>query len=200
MWLAIMLIAEFITCFAANKWFPIDSFAVSLTFPVILIVAMRWGWFSAIHAVVGAVATCVFSQMSGGQAISVERVVISLVGNVSLLTAIPLFTLLGKGDKKAGRKVVKEKWLFTVAYVAILYAISNIAFAATDAIFTYNNFFILLARYFVYNLITLVFALIIVVSVRRPDGLFEDQKTYLLRVEKEREEKKLKNNQINEEI
>lgn len=185
-WLVIMLVAEVLTSLAANKWFPLDSFAVSLTFPVLMVVYMRWGGAATVNAVVGGIATCLFSQITGGQAMTVERVTISLVGHLSLTSALIVFLAFGKGDMKTGKKVIRDKWYLSLLYVTAMYLVFAVCCAAVDAIFTNGNFFHKAAGYITFHLLTLAFAYIVVIVVIKPEGLFEDQQSYLVRLEKER--------------
>ena len=187
-----MLAAEVLASFAANVWFPIDSFAVSLIFPVLVVVIMRWDAFCIIPAVAGAVATCLFEQVSAGRTMSVAAVAVSLSGSLALFSAIPLFLAFGKGNMRAGKSVIREKWYLSAVYVIILYIIANLVTAVADAIITGEAFFPKLVYYMGLNSITLLFAVIIVLISRKLDGVFEDQRTYLIRLEAAREAEKKK--------
>lgn len=195
-WLAILAFGELLASFAANSWFPIDSFAVSLVFPVLLIVLMRWGWWALPDIIIGAVLTCVFSDISGGQAMSLQSVLISVIGNLCMLFGMLLFYLFGKKNVTDGKYKIKGTWYYSLVYAAALYLPVNLGYATVNAIINGGGFIGILGYYLGLNSVTLLFAAVIVLIVRRIDGLFEDQRTYLIKLERLREEERKKKNTV----
>jgi len=189
-----MLLAELLTSYAANTWLPGISFAVSLTFPILIIVYMRWGALGAINAGIGGFMVCLFSDITGGQAMTAERIITSVVGHLCLTVAPLIFILFGKGDIKKGRATTREKWYMTFLYVGIMYLAMNVGFAAAESITLQREFFPLTLRYLSFNGVTLIFSVVVAIVVRKTEGLFEDQKTYMFRLERERLEQRQKNN------
>lgn len=167
----ILFVAETITAKAANVWFPEQLYTLSPTIAVVCIVMMRWSGFAAIHAVLGGVAFCIASGASteqfaiycaGNLLMLIPLVMIKLLGKQKIMNSIPLticYTLLAFLGAQTGR------WLVSLFFGGA--ADSIIMFIATD-------------------LITLLFSIVITLISRKVDGLFEDQKAYLIRTEAER--------------
>lgn len=187
--MAIIVLGELLISFASNAWFKLNSLGISIVFPMLLIIAMRWGWLVAIPAVVGGAVSCFFSQLSGGQAVTPTLILISEVGTLSTLFSCLWFKLVGK-------QKTKDSWLLSLAYVFLMYLIYSIFCGTVTAIVNCNGFFSYIVYYFTRDSITLLFSVVVVLITRKLDGVFEDQKTYLLRLEKQREaeeQKKIKN-------
>ncbi len=183
--MAIIVLGELLISFASNAWFKLNSLGVSIVFPMLLIIAMRWGWLVAIPAVVGGAISCFFSQLSGGQAMTPTLLLISEVGTLSTLLSLVWFKFVGK-------QKTKDSWLLSLAYVCLMYLIYSVFCGIVTAIVNGKDLLGCMVLYFTRDSITLLFSVVVVLITRKLDGVFEDQKTYLLRQEKQREEEKAK--------
>lgn len=167
----ILAVAETITSKAANVWFPDQLYTLSPTIAVVCIVMMRWSGFAAIHAVVGGLAFCIASGASP------EQFAIYCAGNLLALLPLVMIKLLGK------QKIVNSIPL-TICYTCLAFLgaqtgrwiVSLFFGGAADSII----------MFIVTDLITLVFSVVLILIARKVDGLFEDQKAYLIRTEAER--------------
>lgn len=162
---------EFLIVSAANGWFSDQLFVVSPSAAIVAIVYMRWGAWGAIHAVE---AGFVFSLFSGG---TPAQMVIYCAGNLlSLLAVIPL-EALGKERVRGGGLALVFPLLVLLlmqagrALVAILLGAAP---AATLDFFTTDS-------------LSYLFTLVVVWIAKRLDGVYEDQKHYLLRIQAQEE-------------
>ena len=170
---AITFVFEVIATLAAAKWFPAQPIAFSITVAMICVVMMRWSGYAAIHAAVGGFAFCAASGAT------IEQVLVYCIGNVFALSALLLIRLWGKEQLRkdpfkrsmfavtAYMGAVLGRWLVSLLFGGDLTAL--VVYATTD-------------------IISLLFALIVLNLLAKSDGMIEDQKTYLLRLQREKEE------------
>ena len=169
MFAVILCVSEVLIVTAANRWFPDQLYTVSAVGAVTAIVLMRWGPWALLHAVLGGVA-------SHGRP---RQFFIYCTGNVlSLLMLIPL------------RSFGKEK-IRGDALLSIIFGLGTVLLMqlgrALLALLLGGEFFTCLG-FFTTDVLSLLFTGVIVWIARRLDGIFEDQKHYLLRIH-EAEEK-----------
>ncbi|MGN1341115.1 MAG: hypothetical protein ACI4WS_12555 [Oscillospiraceae bacterium] len=166
----ILFVFETLTIMA-GKWFPMESYTLSPTTLILCIVMMRWDGFAAVHAVVGGFAFCL---AAGAEP---QQYLVYCIGNC--------FALLGLIVLKAcGKEKVRTKVPFAIIYVVIVFiaiqtgrwVVSMIQGSPIDSIISF-----LMA-----DSLSLLFAAVAVLISRKMDGLFEDQKQYLIRTEEER--------------
>ncbi len=179
----LLAIAEAIVTFAATKWFPEQYFALSPTLAIVCIVMMRWDGYAVIHAALGG---CVFCLASGATA---QQFAVYCAGNCGILAALVLFMIFGK-------KNVKDKLYLTLAFVFVAFCGLQLGRWAVSLAFGGGVSGIV--KFMTGDSLSLLFAAVVVMISRKMDGLFEDQKAYLLRIneerEREREERENSNN------
>lgn len=168
----ITFLAELGITMAANRWFPDQLYTVSVTAAITAIVIMRWKSFAMIQAVVGALALCL------GMGATPKQCLIYCLGNLFSAGAILI-------RKTAGDKRIRENVIWTLCFGAgtlflmqtgraVMAALSGsglrevLAFYATDSL-------------------SYVFTAVILWIARKQDGIFEDQKAYLIRIQEEKE-------------
>jgi hypothetical protein len=150
------------------------GYIVSPVAAVVAIVMMRWSLWAAVPAALGGL---VLTLLSGGTA---EQILIYSCGNLLALASLLYLKLAGK-EKVRGNAVlalvfaamVQLLMQFGRAGVALVLGHEPAAcwdFITTDAM-------------------SILFTLVIVWIVRRVEGLFEDQKHYLLRIQQEQTRK-----------
>lgn len=168
---ALMLcFSEFIISTAATRWFPGQPFTVSITSAMCAIVLMRWGPWAAIHGAAGAVVYCI---VSGATA---QQFLIYIVGNLGCLLSLLLLKAAG------GERIRKDLAL------SLLFAEANLLFmqlgrAAVAVILGAAPLSCI--GFFTTDALSGVFAMVIVYIARQLDGVFENQKIYLIRVQKQ---------------
>ena len=164
---------ECIATLATSKWFAAQPIAISLTLTMTLIVMHRWGAFSAIVAGVGGVVFCLFSSAT------IDQIIIYSVGNVFALVSLVYFRLYGKEAVKAS--VPKTLLFVSTSYISVALGRWLISLA-------FGSGFSEFVGFLTSDIASLLFASVILWSFRGIDGLIEDQKHYLLRINKEEDD------------
>ena len=211
---AMLVVAEALIVLAATRWFPAEAYTVSIVAAVTSIVLMRWGPWAAIHAVLGGLVYCF---VSGGQP---GQYLIYCAGNLFALLSLLWFRIPGKdrtsgkertsskertsgSDRTSGKERIREDSFLTVMFAlttqlfmqlgraavafALLRALPGSAPAGTQSIAGALSFCI---GFVTTDALSGFFTAVILWIARRQDGLFEDQKHYLLRIqEAEKEER-----------
>jgi hypothetical protein len=168
----ITAIGEGIATFATSRWFVGQPMAISITLAMILIAMHRWSGFAAVIAVVGGATFCLASSASP------EQFLIYCGGNVFALVSLVFFKLLTKSR-------VRESFLLILAYSSAAYL--AMALGRWILSLPFDAGFTELVGFLVSDVLSLLFAVLILWSCRSVDGLIEDQKAYLFRLERERQ-------------
>lgn len=181
--IAVILVAFDLIVFFAQKVFAADaSFVFTLTLPITLLVMMRWGWPSVFFAVGDGVLLSLLYHTYDWQSYCSYA-----VGNAFLMLLLVATALVGK-------KTIAKKWTFSALFVIVGWALMNFGITATEAVLGLD-FLAMLSLNFGLNgtgLMSLAAGLIVILIMRRFDGMFEDQRAYLKRLEEERDEKEKK--------
>ena len=170
---AILSLTEFLVVRAAKAWFPDQLYTVSVTAAVTAIVMMRWGPFAGIHAALGGL---VYAWVSGG---NVQQFVIYIVGNGLSMAAMLLF-------KAFGKEKIRTSFLLTLLYALSVILLMQIGRGLVALIF--GSGIEVIWKFMTTDALSDLFTMLVVWVASRLDGVFEDQKHYLLRQQKEREE------------
>ena len=168
-----LAIFEFIIVRAANWWFPGQPYTVSLAAAIASIVYMRWGAWGVIHAVEAGAVFCFFSGATA------QQFIIYCIGNGFSVLAVLLLKAAGKERVRTGRLSL----VFPALVLLLMQAgraIVALLLGAPPAD---------LLGFFTTDSLSLLFTLVIIWIARRLDGIYEDQKHYLLRLHAEKEEK-----------
>ncbi len=174
----LLFVFEMLTATAATKWFPSELYTLSPTITIVCIVMMRWSGYAAIHAVVGGAAFCVASGASP------EQFAIYCIGNCAALVAMILF-------KTHGKEKVRSK-----AVLAVLFAVAayfGVQFGRWLVALVFGASLDSLVMFLTTDSLSLLFAVVIVLIAGRLDGLFEDQRAYLIRTAEERKREQNEN-------
>ena len=164
-----LAVFEFLIVRAANWWFPGQPYTVSLAAAMASIVYMRWGWWGALHAAEAGLVFCFFSGASAAQ------YAVYCLGNLLSVLAVPLLGRLGKERVRTGHLSLVFPLLVQLlmqagrALVALL-----LGSAPADVV-----------GFFTTDSLSLLFTFVIIWIARKLDGVYEDQKHYLLRVHAE---------------
>lgn len=155
---------------AATRWYAEQLYVVSPVAAVTAIVMMRWGGFAALHAALGGAALSFFS---GG---SCKHFLIYVLGNLLSLAALPVLNRRGKETVRAS---VGQTLLFGAA-VQELMLLGRMLMALVTGYGWQESLGFLTT-----DELSVVFTLVIVWIARRVDGLMEDQRHYLRRIQNE---------------
>ncbi len=170
--LVIFTVLESVLVTLSNKLVNVN-FAVSLLYTVAALVIMRWGAWATLHLALGGIVFCFASHGD------VLQYVAFSVGNCFALLSL-IYTLF------LGKKRVRDSFTLSMLFVIIIYLAVCVGRAVMLSILKSINLWDLLIATVSSDLLSLVITLIIVLISRMQDGLFEDQKGYLLRTQEER--------------
>lgn len=176
----ILTVCETICVLASAKWFPNELFSVSITCTIVALSMMRWGWLSVIHSILGGAVYVFVIFLCQVATITKMAYVVYCVGNT-----FSLFALIG--FKIFSKQKIRSSWLFTVFFVVCVYLLMHFGHAIVSVCF--GKPFKELINFVTFDCISLLFAIIAVLISRRLDGVFEDQKAYLFRISRAKEEK-----------
>ena len=175
--LALMLaVFETVAVTAARRWFPNEPYTVSVVPTIVAIALMRWGPWAGLHALLGG---AVFCLASGAR--DMAHLLIYGVGNLAALGALTLLRLwTPEGTRESLPKSLAFAGMVTLLMQAGRAALAVLlGFPAASAL-----------GFFTTDVITLLFTLVLIWIARRLDGVFEEQRHYLLRLhQQEREER-----------
>ena len=149
------------------------AFTFSPMVPIVLLVIMRWGWQGAIFAAVDGVLYCLLNGAGW------QSYICYAIGNLSITSVLLMTRFIGK-------QKIAEKWGFSALFVVVGW-ISVVLGRTIIATICGENFLAALLLQ-VSDLFTLAICLLIILVLRRLDGMFEDQKHYLSRLDDERKE------------
>lgn len=172
---AILALFEFlIVRFATGSMYGTVSLAAALT----AIVYMRWDWWGAIHAALAGALFCLYcGQLAQG--VVWQNYLTYILGNLFSLLAVVALKRLGK------ERVRQSVWLSLGFGLAVVLLMQGGRMLVALALGTPPD--TLVHSYFLYDCLSILFTLVVTWIVRRLDGVFEDQKHYLLRLQEERE-------------
>ena len=166
----ILCVSEMLIVNAARFWYPDQLYTVSVVGALVAIVLMRWGPWAGIHAILGGAVFCLASRGTGRQ------LLIYCAGNLlSLLMLLPLRLL--------GKEKIRADGFLSVSFGLATLLLMQLGRALTALIL--GTAFSDCLGFFVTDALSLLFTGVILWVARRLDGIFEDQKHYLLRIHKE---------------
>lgn len=172
-WIILVLVFELIATFATTRWFDQQAVAISITLAMTCAVMVRWGWRAAAIAVAGGAA---FSFASGASA---EQYAIYCVGNAFALVGLLVIKWLGE-------ERIRQKFFEKMIYVIVSYI--GVALGRWLVSLLFGGEIMTFVVYLTTDVISLVFAVVIAHILSKCDGMLENQKTYLFRLERERKE------------
>ncbi len=169
--LVLLAISEAVIAYAARVWFPYESYVLSPSIAMICIVMMRWNGFAAVHAIGGGAALCIASGANAAQ------FAVYCIGNCFALAALLLFRIFGK-------EKIRSSNMLTILFAFTAFCAAQIGRWLVGLLFGGSAGDII--TLFTTDSLSLVFTIVTLLIARRIDGLFEDQKAYLIRTQNER--------------
>ena len=174
---ALVIVFESICVLAFKSWFKGELYTVSIVLAVFAITMMRWGGLSIIHLVIGSLTTVIVNRLTGGIPNFGETLAVYGIGNLFGFAILAFVKAVGK------EKIASSPFI-SLLYVCAIYVLMQVGKFVVALVFENGKVSIL--PYLLGEVISLIFAIVVVLLVRRLDGVFEDQKTYLLRLEKQK--------------
>lgn len=170
---ALLTVSEAITTIATNTWFAAQPIAISTTLIFICMVMMRWGGYAIIPACLGGVVFCIASGAS------IDQYLIYAVGNCAALSALLWFKVFKKDE-------IRKSYFKLFFFVLSAYLMMQIGRWLLSLPF--GSRLDTLLVYLGTDIISLLFAVVVMLLMKNTDGMIEDQKAYLFRLQRAREE------------
>lgn len=182
---AVILALSELLSFQARRWFPaVATYTFSLLVPIVLTVMMRWGWPSVLFA---AASGLLVGLLNSGST-SGTQFATYIIGNAFIgLMLLPVYFI--------GKDRIRSVWwasaLFTLGGWLCVYLGRSVVWAIAYAISPISGMYAWTGfeLYAVTDLLSPVMAIVVVMVLRRLDGMFEDQRSYLMRIDKERRDR-----------
>ncbi len=168
----LLCISEFLIVKASAFWFPEQLYTVSAVGAMTAIVLMRWGPWAGIHAALGGL---VYVLAARG---STQQLLIYGVGNLlSLLMLLP--------RRHLGSERIRRDGFLSIGFGLGTLLLMQLGRALTALLL--GKAFRSCLGFFTTDALSLLFTGLIVWIARRLDGIYEDQRHYLLRIHKSEE-------------
>lgn len=169
---------EFIATMATNKWFFLQAMAISITLAMTCITMFRWNAWGVLPSLVGAIVYC---WVSCG---TLSQFIIYCGGSLFCVAALPFL-------KKLGKENARTDFLKRTAFAIVTYL--SITCGRWLISLIYQLSFDSLIRFISTDILSLLFAVVVLALLKNADGMIEDQKSYLLRLDRERKEEQSNN-------
>jgi len=166
----LMVISQAVISIASVTIYADQLYVVSTVGAVTALVMMRWNGWAAIHALLGGITV---AALSGG---NVQQYMIYGVGNLFSLLALVLL-------KHPGKDRIRQDGLAAMLFAACVQVLMQLGRGAAALLFGYSLSACL--GFITTDALSILFTACVIWVCRRIEGLFEDQKKYLLRVQKE---------------
>ena len=173
---SVLCICEALVALATNRWFPHELYTLSLTATVAALVMVRWGIYAAIPSLLGAISFCIFSGARG------DQFLIYMAGN---LLALSLLLILGK----VGWRKLHENVLYPLLYGGTVALLMQLGRMIVALILGYGLKECI--GFITTDVLSMLFAALVTWICSRLDGMLEEQKHYLFRIQKEKEKQGL---------
>jgi len=165
-------LCEYLVIKAATVWFD-EPYSISIMLPLLLIVMMRWDKYSIINAIAYAV-LFVFYQ-SG----NLNQYLIYLIGNLGVMLELILL-------KKMGKDNIRSSFFNSMIYLLCGFVLMEVFRGIASIIIAGSDIGVIL-QFLMSDMLSLVFGVLVIIVVRRIDGLFVDQKRYLIELNSQKE-------------
>ena len=168
----VLAVCQYLTYLATSFWFPEQLYVVSPVAGMTALVMMRWSTWAAVPASLGGV---LFVWLSGG---NLQQMLIYVIGNLVSLLALFMFGMFGK------ERIRKESFL-AVTFAIAVQLLMQLGRAAMGLVFGFPTAACI--GFITTDILSVLFTVFIIWTARRIEGLFEDQKNYLLRIQREQQ-------------
>lgn len=166
----VMAFSQGLIYFASSQWFPEQMYVVSSAAGIVAIVMMRWGAWGAIEALLSGIVFVLFSRGTW------EHYLIYGVGNLLSVLALVMFRIFTK-------ERIRKSAFLSVVFALCVQLLMQLGRAGVAALLGQSAGACL--GFITTDILSEIFTAFIVWVARRVEGLFEDQKNYLLRIQSE---------------
>lgn len=169
---------EAIATYSSNYWLVFQAMTISVTLTLTCIAMVRWNGYAIAPMFVGSFVYCLVSGATP------KQFFIYCFGSAFCLLSLLIFKKISKEKVRTSFAIRLFFVLSTYLFVAIGRWICSLPFE-----FSINT----IVAFIFTDILSLLFAVIVLTLAKNADGLIEDQKSYLLRIEKERIEEEKAN-------
>ncbi len=169
---------EAVATYATNYWFVLQAMSISITLVMTCITMMRWSWQAVLPSFIGSFVYCLSCRLigCGGTA---KQFLIYCVGSLFCIIPLLLFNKLGK-------EKTRKSGAYRCIFVISVYLCVALGRWLVSLIFEFS--LSSLVGFIASDILSLFFAIVVISLAKSVDGLIEDQKSYLLRLDRERKE------------
>lgn len=162
--------SQFLIHKACGQWFPEQLYVVSPAAAVTALVMVRWSGWAAIHALLSGI---LFTALEGG---GVNEYLIYGLGNLAAMAGLGYLRYVGK-------ERIRQDAFHAVAFAIIVQLLMHLGRGAVGLLLGMRPADCL--GFLTTDALSILFTIFLIWTARRVDGLLEDQKAYLLRMQKE---------------
>ncbi len=166
----VMVLSQGLIYFASSQWFPEQMYVVSSVAGIVAIVMMRWGAWGVLEAFFSGIAFVFFSHGTA------QHYLIYSAGNLLSALALVLFRIFTK-------ERIRKSAFLSVVFALCVQLLMQLGRAGMAALFGQSAAACI--GFITTDILSELFTAFIVWIARRVEGLFEDQKNYLLRIQSE---------------
>ena len=174
-WVAMLVIFETLIAKAGSSWFKEQPYTLSLVPALTLILYMRWSLYGLPY---GALGGLVLALALGA---GMKTVLVYAGGN---LLSVAVYLLM----MKVGKEKISNSAFLSALFAVLMAVVMQTGRALVSLLVGSGTGSFL--GFYTTDALSGVFALIVILVVRKRDGVFEDQISYLRRLNREEEEKK----------
>ena len=178
--------------FLIVRFTTLSLYTVSLAAVITAVVYMRWGWWGAIHAVLAGVLFCFYYSgvAPPDQRPGLEQYIIYPLGNLFSLAAVPVLKKLGE---ERVRQSATASLLFSLSVILLMQGGRAVVGVVIMLLSQSGqpDWAVIGQRAlgcFTTDALSILFTLVVTWIVRRLDGVFEEQRHYLTRIQEEQEQ------------
>ena len=174
-WIVMLAVFETLIARAGSSWFKEQPYILSLVPALTLIMYMRWSLFGVPYASLGGLILSLALSASG------KTMLVYILGNLLSVVIYPVMKKIGK------ERIANSAFLSALMalFMALLMQTGRAVFSLVMG--SGSGSFL---SFYTTDALSGVFSLIIILIVRKRDGVFEDQISYLKRLNSEEEEKR----------
>lgn len=176
---AMLCVSEALITLGANRWFQSADFILSLSCAVMAIVMVRWGAWASVVVAAGSAVFCLAQAMTLPGGILIEQVAIYVLGSQAGL--VMLLYLKKAGWKKMQRNVVLALLYGLLTALSMQIGRGLVALALGGG---WQN----AVGFITTDVLSTLFSVLLCGIGSRLDGLMEEQKHYLFRIQREKED------------
>lgn len=170
--LAVLAVSQYLIHHACTFWYPEQLYVVSPVAAVTTLVMMRWNGYAAIHALCGGLLFVALAEGEGRQYL------VYGLGNLACLGALVMFPIFGKEQ-------IRNDSFLSVSFGVAVQLLMLLGRTAAAAALGFPGE--ALVGFITTDILSVLFTAFLMWIIRRIEGLFEDQKHYLLRVQAEQQ-------------